>query len=130
MTKNVWVQPQTVVQQFMANEAVAACSSGTTYWFECNAGDTDRWQDVYEETNREPGLQTDYLLFWMNDDHRTGSYHACNKRHEVAAGETFLDGYVVKPNGEVLQVLIWTEHGTNTHCTTKLDQESWEIARS
>ena len=39
MTKNVWVQPQTVVQQFVANEAVSACGdSGTVYKFTCDAG--------------------------------------------------------------------------------------------
>ena len=35
-----WEEPMILVQQFVANEYVAACGeSGTVYNFECNAGE-------------------------------------------------------------------------------------------
>ena len=132
MERKVWRRPLTEVQKFEANEYVAACESGTTYWFQCNAGSPWRGEnEVYEETNGQSGLQTG----WFGDQHRTSGYHACNKLHEVREGETFLEGYVVQDMGgfqedKVIPVLIWTEGGTNTHCTTELHPENWEIARS
>ena len=132
MERKVWRRPLTEVQKFEANEYVAACESGTTYWFQCNAGSTvPLGNTVYEETNGQPGLQTGK----GGDTFRSGTYHACDKLHEVREGEKFLDGYVVQKMGlfqkdKVIPVLIWTEGGTNTHCTTELHPEEWEIARS
>ena len=132
MEGKVWRRPLTEVQKFEANEYVAACESGTTYWFQCNAGSTVPFENtVYEETNGEPGLQTGR----GGDRYRSSTYHACDKLHEVREGETFLEGYVVQDMGwfqedKVIPVLIWTEGGTNTHCTTELHPENWEIAKS
>lgn len=61
------------------------------------------------------------------------TYYACDDLHEVRPNEQFLDGYVVQRKlgkDEIIPVLIWTEGGTNTHCTTELQPEDWEIARS
>lgn len=134
MERKVWRRPLTEVQKFEANEYVAACESGTTYWFQCNAGSTHSGDNkVYEETNGEPGLQR-IGESWNPDHLRSMTYHACSKLHEVGKGETFIDGYVVQDMGwfddKVIPVLIWTEGGTNTHCTTELHPEDWEIARS
>lgn len=137
MNKNVWVQPQTAVQQFVANEYVASsCGSGTTYWFECNAGSKGTFANrVYEESNNVPGLQTEL----GGDTLRSITYHACGDRHKVTKDEKFLTGYVqtwVSDDflsghwGEPQEVLIWTNHGTNTHCTTELNPEDWVVARS
>ena len=130
--KAVYENPKMYVQNFVPNEYIAACENGTTYWFQCNAGSTVPFEnEVYEETNHEEGLQTG----WGGDKHRSSSYHACNKLHEVRKGETFINGYVVQDMGwfqddKVIPVLIWTEGGTNTHCTTELKPEDWEVARS
>ena len=131
MERKVWRRPLTEVQKFEANEYVAACESGTTYWFQCNAGSTMPFENkVYRETNGQPGLQTGR----RGDTYMSGTYHACDKLHEVREGEEFLDGYVVQDMGwyddKVIPVLIWTEGGTNIHCTTELHPEDWEIARS
>lgn len=131
MDKRVWEQPVTLVQKFEANEYVAACESGTTYWFQCDAGSVWSGDDkVYEETNGIDGLQTG-----RGGDKRSRTYYACDKAHEVQAGEKFLNGYVVQDMGwvqedKVIPVLIWTEGGTNTHCTTQLHPENWEVAKS
>ena len=33
-------------------------------------------------------------------------------------------------SGSRIDVVIWTEYGTNVHCTTNLDREDWETAKS
>ena len=32
--------------------------------------------------------------------------------------------------GNPIAVRVWTEGGTNTHCTTELDMTEWETAKS
>ena len=130
--KRAYVRPMMRGEVFAANEYVAACESGTTYWFQCDAGSTvPLMNTVYEETNGVPGLQTSGK---NSDKYRSGTYYACDDRHEVRKNETFLNGYVVQRkilgDEEIIPVLIWTEGGTNTHCTTKLQPENWEIAKS
>lgn len=133
--KAVYESPRMMVQPFVPDEYVAACGSGTTYWFQCNAGSTKSGANtVYEETNGEPGLQR-WGESWNPDRLRSMTYYACADLHEVRKSERFLDGYVVQDMGwhqedKVIPVLIWTEGGTNTHCTTELKPEDWEIARS
>lgn len=57
--KKTWEEPQILVQKFIPNEYVAACGdSGTTYYFECNAGSPYSYQSVYVESNGVDGLQT------------------------------------------------------------------------
>lgn len=130
MTKNVWVQPQTAVQQFVANEYVAACGdSGTVYKFTCNAGWTGvTGSTVY--TNGEDGIMG------TSDDVDLGSYHKCSLTHEASAMDDFIPGYLRKnflgvPVGEPQKVIIWRgPDGDNVHCTTNLDMDSWETAKS
>ena len=51
MGRKVWRRPLTRVQQFEANEYVAACGdSGVVYKFKCDAGG-GVYGSVYEETN-------------------------------------------------------------------------------
>lgn len=139
MTKNVWVQPRTAVQQFVANEAVSACGdSGTTYLFTCDAGG-GREGTVYLETNGRDGLQTGW-----GGDQNLGGYYACGTTHEADSDDAFLNGYYVTEEWVpgsgwwpghyetvTTPVIVWRgPNNDNTHCTTNLDQDSWEIARS
>ena len=58
MTKNVWVQPQTAVQQFVDHVDVSASGDHDgNYLFTVNAGDggDDR---VYQETKGRPGRRS------------------------------------------------------------------------
>lgn len=130
MTKNVWVQPRTVVQQFMANEYVAACGDlNKVYTFVCDAGWTGiSGSTVY--TNGPDGIAE------TGDDVELGSYGKCGLEHKAPATDEFIYGYLRKnalgfPVGEKQDVIIWRgEDGNNIHCTTNLDMDSWETEKS
>lgn len=135
--KRVWCRPQTVVQKFEANEYVAACGdSGTVYKFTCDAGG-GKSGTVYLETNGRPGLQTG----WGGDQYLSG-YYACGTQHEADSDDAFLNGYYVTeeyvgfwPFGHyettTTDVIVWRgPYNNNTHCTTNLDMDSWETAKS
>lgn len=130
MEGRVWERPQMLVQKFEPNEYVAACGeSGTTYKFTCDAGGGVSGS-VYLETNGKEGLQTG----WGGDRYLSG-YHACGTTHEAESTDDFLDGYYVTGSwfGEtkVTPVIVWRgPHNDNTHCTTNLDMDSWETAKS
>lgn len=132
--KKVWSRPLTVVQNFEANEYVAACgASGTVYKFTCNAGGGVSGA-VYVETNNEPGWQEpkySQIFPWpqISGDTFRSFYSACGATHEAESDSGFLDGYYVV-DGNATPVIIWTDNDTNTHCTTQLDKTKWETAKS
>lgn len=125
------------VEHFVPNEFVAACGdSGTVYKFECNAGELGLKHtypyDVYQETNGQPGLQTG-----RGGDTYISNFHACGATHEAESNNIFVNGYIVdtrKSQDNVTDVIIWREplenHRYSTHCTTNLDMDSWETAKS
>ena len=116
MNRKVWKQPLTVVQKFMPNEYVAACGdSGVVYKFRCDAGDGVYGSDWFGESG----------------------YHACQATHEADSSDEFVNGYYcAKGNTKnPVQVVVWKEPRggwwpDNIHCTTNLDQDSWETAKS
>ena len=133
MERRTWTRPLTEVQKFEANEYVAACHDwNTVYKFTCDAGG-GVWGDVYtsDGTNLTQG--------------RNHYYHACDATHEASTQDDFISGYYI-PNGgndqtghltwwgweeyERIPVIIWTDGGTDVHCTTNLDQDSWETVKS
>ena len=128
--KRTYRSPKVYVEEFTPNEYVAACGdSGTTYLFTCDAGGGESGT-VYLETNGEEGLQTG----WGGDRYLSG-YHACGTTHEADSDDEFLDGYYVTSSfwegTKVTPVIVWRgPHNNNTHCTTNLDQDSWETAKS
>lgn len=126
-----WRRPRTEVQKFEANEYVAACGdSGVVYKFKCDAGG-GKSGTVYLETNGRPGLQTGW-----GGDRSLGGYHACGITHEAESDDEFLKGYYVTSNGwwggsTTTEVIVWRgPHNDNVHCTTNLDMNSWETAKS
>lgn len=132
-----WSRPVTMVQKFEANEYVAACGdSGTTYLFTCDAGGGKSGM-VYVETNGRPGLQTGW-----GGDRSLGGYHACGTQHEADSDDDFLQGYYVTeeyvgswPFGHyeevATDVIVWRgPYNNNVHCTTKLNMDEWETAKS
>lgn len=128
--KRTWEAPGIMVQEFEANEYVAACGdSGKVYNFTCNAGGGVSG-DVYLETNGKPGLQTG-----RGGDQYLSGYHACGTTHEASSTDGFLDGYYVTfdwyGNQTVTPVIVWRgPKNNNTHCTTNLDMSTWETAKS
>lgn len=132
--KKVYEHPQVIVEEFAPNEYIAACGSGIVYKFKCDAGGGARG-DVY--TNAGKNLTSGERRY----------YHACSKTHEADTKDEFISGYYIQNGGNDktqyydgwkrkwvdysrTPVIIWTDHGTNVHCTTDLNQKNWETAKS
>lgn len=125
--KKAFEMPKIVVEQFVPNEYVAACGDeNKVYKFVCDAGGGD-YGSVYRESNGKDGYQYD-------DEQMTwGGYHACGEEHEAPTDENvFFKGYYrADLTNEYIPVMIWRGHdGNNIHCTTKLDINSWTVAKS
>ncbi len=127
MERKVWRRPLTRVQQFEANEYVAACGDTEygNYLFECDAPGGV----LYYYTNWWGGKRAQYI----------GSYTPCNKKHEASRESEFPDGFIdYNRNGkedEGEACIVWIERGMfggirNAHATTNLDRDSWETAKS
>lgn len=128
--KKRWEEPMILVQQFVANEYVAACGEeNKVYKFTCDA-DSDAWfkdgGSVYLETNGRDGLQ-----IGIGGDRYRSEYHPCGETHEAKTTDKFLKGYLATLTGGVKEVIVWTGlNDDNTHCTTNLDMDSWTTAKS
>ena len=127
--KKTWEEPRILVQQFMPNEYVAACGDkNKVYNFKCDAGGGTPGK-VYKDSNNNGRLD-------LRDEALTGhileTYHACGKTHSAPTDDEFIDGFYVPISNplEVTKVIIWTEGGTNVHCTTNLNKDSWETEKS
>lgn len=129
MEKQKWVRPQAVVQEFVANEYVAACGdSGTVYKFECNAGSKYKGYAVKDSSDNIATISGKYM------DGFNYYYHPCGKTHEAESDSGFLTGYHLDDpytwEDEKINVIIWTNNNTDVHCTTNLDMSKWETAKS
>ena len=122
-----WSRPVTFVQEFEANEYVAACGTQYgNYLFECDAPGGRLY---YYTTNWWGGKEAQYL----------GSYTPCTKKHEASTADEFPDGFVDyngnKREDEGEAVIVWIERNMfgnikNAHATTNLDRDSWEVTKS
>lgn len=137
MEKKIWTAPKATVEQFMANEYIAsACGEqNTVYKFECNAG--SRWNEYHVYLNGLDGVaHTADDIDWSARSGRLATYSPCGATHEASTTEDFPAGYMYQVNGrnqntgDPIDVIVWTERGNNTHCTTNLDMNSWETAKS
>ena len=129
-----WEKPIAVVDQFVANSFVSTCGDeNTVYNFECNAGERRRHYDVFTDngTNLTKGVSR--------------YYHPCKETHQANTSDDFITGYMVSNDGNdrlsywtpfgrkeypTTKVIIWTNNGTNVHCTTNLDMKTWTTAKS
>ena len=133
MERKVWRRPLTEVQKFEANEYVAACGdSGVVYNFECNAGE---WWENYNVYFADG---TPYASSNGDEEYyaRFTGYEPCHATHRAESDSGFREGYMFAQNwrgnnsGDRINVIIWTDNGTNVHCTTNLDMDSWETEKS
>ena len=128
--KKTWEEPKIMVQQFMPNEYVATCGDeNRVYNFVCDAGGGTPGT-VYEDSNHNGKWD----LF--GDEALTGhilpTYHACGETHSAPNDDDFIEGFYL-PNsipGKAMKVIIWTDGGTNIHCTTNLNMNEWTTAKS
>lgn len=127
-------KPVLNVEQFTANEFIAACGDKkTVYKFKCDANSNGWFSEggsVYQETNGVDGLQVDPLSVFGTGDTRLGSYHPCNETHEASTTDEFVEGYLYGfPH--TTKVIIWKGNdGKNIHCTKNLDINTWETSKS
>ena len=133
MPKMTWTRPMTEVQQFAANEYVAACGDTEfgAYLFECDApkGTLYYFEDIYK---------------WEGVQVPLGTCTPCGKPHVADKADTFANGFIDYNNNAKLdageEVIVWLERGLggiphpvlggNAHATTNLNRESWEVTKS
>ena len=144
MMKATWTKPLAVVEQFMANEYVAACGdSGAEYYFECTAPAGNLyWYEDLSAKNAQPETWPTRTStnFWGQTTTRTaaellGSYHPCAAKHKAPTQNPFYWGFV-DYDGDKLHdsnetVIVWRGiNGKNGHATAELDMSTWETAKS
>lgn len=131
MAKKVYSKPMLKSEAFVPQSYVAVCGDANkVYKFTCDATGGIIGL-VYEETNGQSGLQV------LSDKRIAFNYHACGITHEAPTTDSFYDGYYVTgkdaiSGGDlVTPVKIWKGPGNdNVHCTTKLNMNEWETAKS
>lgn len=130
MEKQKWIRPQAIVQEFVANEYVAACGdSGKVYKFKCDAPGGTLY--YYPQSDG----QIDGKYTGSGDPSKLGKYHPCAAKHEASTTNPFYDGFVdYNKNGKYDEgegVIVWRgRFGNDGHATTNLDMNSWETAKS
>ena len=129
-----WERPMVTVDTFVANEFVSTCGENhKVYNFECNAGDEDGMYDVF--TNDGRNLTKGILNY----------YHPCKATHKAEEDSGFIEGVMIDNGGiddryyidlkgiheyPKTKVIIWTDNGTDVHCTTNLEMNEWTTAKS
>lgn len=125
-----WERPMAVVDTFVANEFVSTCGEqNRVYKFKCDAGG-ETPGTVYKDSNHNGKWDL------IGDEALTGhilpTYSACGKTHSAPTNDEFINGFYL-PNSnptKATKVIIWTDGGTNIHCTTNLNKNEWTTERS
>lgn len=131
-----YVRPMMDSEVFVANEYFSACGdTNNEYIFKCDAMGGITGTVFYSDgdDNFEPSLAGIF-----GDDRLMGTgYHACGESHTTQVGDDFIEGWYVTggdgiTGGDWVQkVIIWRGlDGNNIHCTTNLDKNTWETAKS
>lgn len=136
MEKMTWTRPVAAVEQFMANEYIAACGDNNiVYKFKCDAGNRQSSYHVY--LNGPDGVaHTSDDIDWSARNGRLRTFTPCGSTHEASTTDEFPAGYMYAYSswsgnyGDPIPVIVWTEGGTNTHCTSNLNIDSWETDKS
>lgn len=128
--KKRWEEPMILVQQFVANEYVAACGDeNKVYNFTCDAA---RGRLFYYP---QSDGTIDGIYTGTGKAKEIGNYHPCGETHEASVTNDFYDGFVrtgtwltgYKDN----PVIVWRgPDNNNGHATENLDMSSWTTAKS
>lgn len=130
MEKKIWTRPMAEVEQFMANEYIAACGDeNRVYKFVCDA---PRGTMYYYPTGDGT---IDGVYTGSGSATRLGSYHPCNAKHEAPTTSAFYDGFIDRNSNKKCdsgeEAIIWRgPDGDNGHGTAQLDMNTWETAKS
>lgn len=127
--KRRYERPSAYIEEFTPNEYVAACGDkGKVYKFQCDAGEKNKKYNVYyyNKQGHKKYLTNEHWIFRNN-------YHPCGTTHEAKENTGFINGYIDDQSTwdeEKIPVVIWTDNGTNVHCTRNLDISTWETTKS
>ena len=136
--KKIWTKPMATVEEFAANEYVAACHDmNRVYKFVCDAPEGRLY--YYDSNNSDGVIDGEYK--GSGKASLLGTYHPCDEKHEAPTTGDFFDGYVdYNGNGRHdtdENVIVWTERrpwweggGLNGHATINLKMDEWETAKS
>ena len=135
--KKAYVKPSMESEAFVPNTYVAACGDTEYgyYLFECNAGIKGHEYAIKNAAGRPVTLGGMYM------DGRNYYFHPCGETHRAPTNGEFITGYHIDDMStrydDNIQVTVWVESSGwgpwaehDVHCTTKLNQESWETAKS
>ena len=132
MKKN-YVAHSMNIETFTANEYCSTCGEeNRVYKFVCDAYGWAYGLDITGSTVYLNGPDGEPET---SDDITLGSYKLCKITHDAPMDDEFEAGYLKKnilgyPAGERKDVIVWTDNGTNIHCTTKVNMDSWITAKS
>lgn len=135
--KNEYVKPEMKIEEFFANQHVAACGDTEygKYKFKCDA---NKGTLYYYPGYRASGTQPSSTV---NHD-KLGNFSPCSTTHEADTKGDFYWGFVdtnrngKEDTGEA--VIVYIEWGRSrgqtyvedAHATKNLNQDSWEIVKS
>lgn len=128
--RRAYESPRMVVEQFEANEYIAACGdSGKVYYFECTAPAGN----LYYYKNSDGNI--DGIYNGNGSATLLGSYHPCSAKHEAESTNPFYDGFVDRNGNKKCDdreaVIVWRgPRNNNGHATAELNMNSWETAKS
>ena len=126
-----YVRPMMESEVFAANEYIAACGdTNNEYIFQCDAMGGVFGTVFYSDGD-------DKFEPFSDDEFMGTGYHACGEKHTTQVGDEFIEGWYVTGwsgitgGGWTEKVIIWRgADGNNIHCTTNLDKNTWETAKS
>ena len=93
--KKEWMEPVVEVQEFAANEYVAACGdSGKVYKFVCDAGQYGHNYNVYyyDGSGQKKYIAKEGSWGGWGSQAQFSGYHPCNKTHEAESDSGFISG--------------------------------------
>lgn len=129
--KKEYTRPIMRAERFFADEYVAACGdTNDEYIFKCDAMGGITGTVFYSDGD-------DTFEPFIGDSYMGTGYHACSEEHVTQTGDEFIEGWYVTGSealsggGIAKKVIIWRgSDGSNIHCTTTLNKNSWETAKS
>lgn len=129
--RKTWEEPRIIVQEFVANEYVAACGDeNKVYNFTCDAAGGILYYYPQSDEN------IDGIYNGTGKAERIGDfYHPCGAAHEASVTDDFYDGFVRKykfgGGYSDTPVIVWRgPQNNNGHATENLIMDSWTTSKS